>query len=216
MTYLSKSFVLASLLFAALTVNAAPAGGDFTDNFEVRRLDTEHFSLWDNDVTIVNMGTRGMTIMSKGTTPADGNVVYFPTTDANWEAEANVVLYPTSKGGLVLMQDRDHYWGITANYRDITVVDASGTQKTIRNPYGRYLHLRLTYADGQLVLAAAPQKTPWRIIDNANPKTKRQPATQWTVVATLEPSALSQPAKICLMAMDKDVVSFRDFWYRTK
>ena len=216
MSTFTKTITTLGLLFTALTVNAAPAAGDFSDNFEVRRMDTDHFSLWDNDVTIVNMGTRGMTIMSKGTTPADGNVVYFPVTDANWEVEANVVLYPTSKGGLVLMQDRNQFWGITANYRDITVVDASGTQKTIRNPYGRYLHLRLQYTDGQLVLSAAPQKTPWRIVDNANPTTKRQPATNWTVLATLEPTTLSQPAKVCLMAMDKDVVSFRDFWYRKK
>lgn len=212
------------LLFSGVLCGAQ----DFSDAFEVRRLDKEHFTIWDGNETIVNMGTRGCTIMSAGDSPATANIVYFEATDKAWEAEAQVVLYPTSKGGLALMQSREAYWSIEADYKTITARSTDGSQAvSIPNRYGRYLHLRLQYADGTLTLSAAPQKTHWTIVANSNPGVKRLPATDWHTVATLPCdlsgltmdtgfSTIQVAPRIALLAECKDVVSFRDFWYRTK
>lgn len=211
------TLALVCLSFAA-TVAGQDSLNGFSDNFEVRRLDTEHFFLWEKDESIVNMGTRGMTIMSRGETPENGNVVYFNADADKWEAEVDILLYPASKGGLVLMSDRNHYWGIEADYNEIRVCNSGNIVSRARNPYGRQLHLKIQYADGQLVLSHAPQKTPWSRQDNGNPRFERKPADKWTSLATvsIDPSLYGLPTRIGMVAMKKDVVSFRDFWYRRK
>lgn len=211
------TLILACLAFAA-TVAGQDGPDGFSDNFEVRRMDTEHFFLWEKDESIVNMGTRGMTIMSRGETPKDGNVVYFSADTDKWEAEVNIVLYPTSKGGLVLMRDRDNYWGITADYRNIFICTGEGVVCQSGNPYGRYLHLKIHYANGEVTFSHAPQKTPWSIVKNGNPNVVRKPADKWTVMTKIriEPEKYGSPTRIGMVAMEKDVVSFRDFWYRRK
>lgn len=184
----------------------------FSDDFQVRRMDTQHFHLWDQDETIVNMGTRGMTIMAKGSTPQDANIIYFDATDKAWEAEANMILYPTSEGGLVLMNSRNEYWGITADYRNIYVRNSDGIIKTTRNPYGRYLRLRLSYNDDKLTLATASTAAS-KVVANANPGTKRTPAKSCNVLATLD---VKSATRIAFTSAKKDVVSIRDFWYTAK
>ena len=212
---MKRLFLTVAISVAAITSAAAQATA-FSDNFEVRRLDTGHFKLWDDDVTIVNMGTRGLTVMAGGESPKDGNVVYFTAQGTKWEAEANVVLYPTSRGGLVLMQDREHYWGVTADYKNICLCDGSGVKAKVSNPYGRYLHLKLAFDNGTLSLYAAPQKTRWTIVANDNPRTGRKPADRWRKIGsfTVAPTDGAYPDRVCLTAMAQDVVSFRDFWYR--
>lgn len=210
--------IYAALLCLAAASAAFAQDAGFHDNFETRRLDSGHFSLWEEeDASIVNMGTRGLTIMSRGDSPAESNAVYFTASDPAWEAEANVVLYPTSQGGLVLMTDRDNYWGVSADYRSIYVWDCGKVVKTARNPYGRHLHLKLVFAGGELTVWSAPQKSPWSIVENGNPTVERLPADRWTKAATIivEPGGATAD-RISLLAMKKDVVSFRDFWYRVR
>lgn len=175
-------------------------------------MDAQHFHLWDNDESIVNMGTRGMTIMAKGTTPHDANIIYFEATSRAWEAEANIILFPTSEGGLVLMNDRDEYWGVTADYRNIYVRNAGEVVKTVKNPYGRYLRLRLTLIDGKLSVSMAPTAAS-KVVANANPDTKRTPAKTATVLATLD---VKPASRIAFTSSHTDVVSIRDFWYTQK
>lgn len=203
------------LLFAVLTMSATTImAQDFSDNFEVRRMDAKHFHLMDNDETIVNMGTRGMTIMAKGDNVNDASAVYYDATDKAWEAEAHMVLYPESEAGLLLMKDRGNFWGITATYNNIYVREGGRVVAQMKNPYGRYMHMRLQYNDGKLVVSAAPQKTPWKINANSNPDAVRQPATGWKVLATIP--VQTDATHIALTADKKDVVSVRDFWYRAK
>lgn len=185
---------------------------NFSDNFEVRRMDAEHFHLWDNDASIVNMGTRGMTIMAKGDSPKNANIVYYNATDDAWEAEANIILYPTSEAGLVLMNSRDEYWGITATYGSITVRTADNTVKTVKNPCGRYIRLRLTYADGKLTVAYGPG-TAAKVVANGNPAGQR---TQGKNFRTLETLDVKKATRIALTSAKKDVMSVRDFWYNKK
>jgi len=199
--------LLLSLLFSTPILSQS-----FSDDFQVRRMDTQHFHLWDQDETIVNMGTRGMTIMAKGTTPQDANIIYFNATDNAWEAEANMILYPTSEGGLVLMNSRNEYWGITATYSNIYVRKAGEVIKTIRNPYGRYLRLRLTYSDGKLTLATAPTAAS-KVVANDNPSTKRTPAKSANILTTLD---VKPATRIALTSAQKDVISIRDFWYTAR
>lgn len=203
-----------SHILPLLFLMAAPSlhAQDFSDDFQVRRMDTQHFHLWDQDETIVNMGTRGMTIMAKGTTPQDANIIYFDATDNAWEAEANMILYPTSEGGLVLMNDRNEYWGVTADYRNIYVRNAGTVVKTTRNPYGRYLRLRLSYAEGKLTVAMAPTSAS-QVVVNSNPDSKRTPAKNCTVLQTLD---VKNASRIAFTSAKKDVVSIRDFWYTKK
>lgn len=185
---------------------------DFSDNFEVRRMDTRHFHLWDQDPTIVNMGTRGMTIMAKGETPADANVVYFDATDSVWEAEAILILSPKAEGGLVLMQSRNAYWGVTATTSTIYVRNGNEVVETAKNTFGRCIHLRLNFAKGKLTVAAAAAKGV-EVVKNANPTEKRYPAQKVKEIATLE---VSNATRITFTAAKQDVVSVRDFWYTKK
>lgn len=208
--------IIFSLLCIASATVAYAQKADFSDNFETRRLDSMHFSLWDDDASIVNMGTRGLTIMSRGDSPAESNAVYFTSTDPTWEAEANVVLYPTSQGGLVLMADRADYWGISADYKNIYVWNSGDMVKTAKNPYGRHLHFKLVFADGELTAWIAPQKSPWTIVENGNPAVQRLPADKWSKVAGMTVETDAAAERISLVAIKEDVVSFRDFWYRVK
>jgi len=202
------------MLFVALMSATTMMAQDFSDNFEVRRMDAKHFHVMDGDESVVNMGTRGMTIMAKGDNVKDANAVYVDATDKAWEAEANMVLYPSSEAGLVLMKDRDRFWGVTATYNKVYVREGNKVIAETRNPYGRYMHMRLQYKDGNLIVAVAPQKTPWKINANANPSVERHPATNWKVLATIPVS--TDAARIALTASKKDVISVRDFWYRAK
>ena len=196
------------LCLAASVVSAQ----DFSDNFQVRRMDTNHFHLWDQDESIVNMGTRGMTIMAKGETPKDANAIYYEAADDAWEAEANIILYPQSEGGLVLMNDRNEYWGVTATYNKIYVRKGNEVVKTIANPYGRYLRMRLSYKDGKLTVAAAGSAAT-KIVANANPEGKRTPGKNFKTLETLD---VKGGKRIAFTSAKKDVVSVRDFWYTKK
>lgn len=187
---------------------------NYTNNFQNRRFDSAKFHLLDNDETIINMGTHGMTVLAKGSDVGDANVVYYDATDKKWEAEAHFVLQPTSEGGLVLMKDRSTYWGITATPDKIFVRTANKTVKEIRNSFGRFPHLRLQYANGKLTISVAPQNGNWKLADNGNPTGKRKPATKWTVLATLNVDA--DATHIAMSSAQKGVVSVRDFWYRKK
>lgn len=203
-------------LVAPLALSAQEQPADFSDNFEVRRLNFSKFTILNDDQSLVNMGTRGLTIISKGSSPADCNYVWYTPGCDNWEVETDILLFPTSKGGLVLMADNGDWWGLTANYKRIEAIGADGSIATITNGYGRYMHLKLECIDGTLTLFSAPQKTPWRVVANGNPGVERKPADKWKVIATFSLPQDARPEKICLMAMDKDIVSFRDFWFRAR
>lgn len=175
-------------------------------------MDTQHFHLWDQDESIVNMGTRGMTIMAKGKTPSDANIVYYEATDDAWEAEANVILYPTSEGGLVLMNDRNQYWGVTATYGTIYVRAGEKVIKTKKNSYGRYVRLQLKYAKGKLTVAVAPSSAS-KVVENANPSKKRVKAKNAVTLATID---VAKSSRIAFTSAREDVISIRDFWYTKK
>lgn len=206
--------LLALVVPLALSAQEKPV--DFSDNFEVRRLNFSKFTILNDDQSLVNMGTRGLTIISTGASPADCNYVSYTPGCDNWEAETDILLFPTSKGGLVLKTDNGDWWGITANYKHIEAISAEGSISTVANGYGRYMHLMIECIDGTLTLYSAPQKTPWRVVANGNPGVERKPADKWMRIASVKLPAGAKPEIICMMAMDNDIVSFRDFWFRVR
>lgn len=193
---------------------SAQSAGSFSDNFESRRLDSGHFTVLGGDDSVVNMGTRGLTLVSGGASPSVAGGVAFHPSSGSWEVEVSVLLSPKGKAGLVLMQDRANWWGVTADYGYIRVCSAGGEVSRISNPYGRYLHLRLQYDGGSLKVSAAPQKTRWAPVANSNPGVRRQPADAWRTLGAFDCGAGA--CNVCLMAMDGGTVSYRDFWYREK
>ena len=209
-----RNILLACVLCAMPCFALAQSAGSFSDNFESRRLDSGHFTVLGGDDSVVNMGTRGLTLVSKGTTPSEAGGVSFSPYSGSWEVEVSVLLSPKGKAGLVLMQDRANWWGLTADCGSICVCSAEGEVSRISNPYGRYLHLRLQYDGGSLKVSAAPQKTRWAAVANSNPGVRRQPADGWRSLGAFDCGAGVR--NVCLMAMDGGTVSYRDFWYREK
>ncbi len=140
-------------------------GLTLSDDFSKPELSLSWTTWRDNDPDKIKLEKGSLSLVAKGTSPKDAQLLLTTAVDHSYAIQVEVTLDPGATGGLILFYSEKAFSGISSDGRHFTVYENAEKAKTYPNPYGTHFFFKINNRQNRCDFLVSGNGTNWETLE---------------------------------------------------